>query len=391
MTEHKVNKPNSSKFKDFFNKDIKISMFKKLKIDRFYNKTYMGKKVISMDMGSSSIKVVIGKRDKKKITIYDAFIIPLAEGEIVDGFLVNESKLINIIKNQLNSRGCNIKDVIFTSNSTSIINRELALPKAEEKELKTLVNFEIQKYLPINLNDYIVQYNVLGEFIEENLPKYKLLVVTYPYKMAKEYFKLCNDCELRPIALDITFNSVNKLLNKFNIINGQEVEKNETVAFIDMGNESLNIHIYKNGNLNFTRTIRAGGAQLDEAILRSYKITEEEAKRKKEKSFSLTKENINSLEHKEFVENLITYLDEWVEEIQRIFQFYKNKNVGNKINKVFIYGGTSKINGMNMYLQEKLNVPVFNIKTIDGIECLSELAMENLDLYLNAIGAIIRL
>lgn len=390
MADIKAKKLDLSKLKDLLNKDIKSLKPKKVKMKK-PSKTYIGKKVIAFDIGSSSIKVVIGKKGKNKMTIYDAFVIPIPDGLVVDGNLFNSMDLTRIIKNELNSRNIKIKDVVYTSNSTTIINRELILPVVEEKELDTLVNFEIQQYLPINLSDYIVQYNIIEEIVQEDLPKYKVLVVTYPHKIAKEYFKLSKSCELKPNSLDITFNSINKLVNNFNVVNGEEINKEETLAFIDMGNESLNIHIYNQGNLDFTRTVRSGGGELDGAIAREFSVTLNEAKDRKIKYTTLINRDITSSEQEEFNKNLRPYLDEWSEEMQRIVQFYKNKNVGNKIHKIFIYGGTSRIKGMDKYLQEKFNIPVFNIENIEGIECSNNEILENLDLYLNALGSIIRL
>ena len=79
-------------------------------------------------------------------------------------------------------------------------------------------------------------------------------------------------------------------------------------------------------------------------------------------------------------------------EIERIFKFYLSKSVGNKIDKIYLYGGTSNIKGIEKYVKDKFNMPVKKIDKLNNVDFTSkELKELSMDRYLNAIGAIIRL
>ena len=98
----------------------------------------------------------------------------------------------------------------------------------------------------------------------------------------------------------------------------QEKEEKGTVAFVDMGATSINVTIFKNGKLEFTRIIKSGGDNIDYALSvennMSIKSTES-LKIKEADLYSDTK--VNKVVKKS--------VDEMLDDLERIFKFYNNK------------------------------------------------------------------
>lgn len=374
------------------------------------------KKFISLDIGSQNTKIVTGKYQKNKVHIDRALVVDTPLHSIEDGNIVDKLRLSQEIKNVIGINSIKARDAICTTNSTAIINREITIPKAEDSELETMVKFEIQQYLPIIMEDHLIQYKVLEATQDNNsenpIDKLKVLVVVYPKHMAEGYLETLKDADLRPNALDVNFNSINKLLINDIEINGEKytakksvaptddlgyqispIDKdpiNETVAFIDMGAENLSVNIYSNGQMNFSRMTTSGGNAIDKNIAREYDTTLEGAEKMKKQYCDLLEEN--NVEKMEQLNNIIKDdVNSWMEEINRILQFYKNKKVGNKVDKIFIHGGSSRLKGIEGYMTRALNVPVIKVKSMSNIVLGKDVDKEQLDLYLNAIGAIIRL
>jgi len=350
------------------------------------------KYVISLDIGTNKIKVVVGKYSKNKIIIKDIFLVNTPKGIINDGNILNNILMSETLQNiydlcRIKTKTKNVNCII---NSTSIINREILIPAAEEDELDTLVKYEIAQYLPINLEDYILQYNLIEEIKQDEINKFKVLVVTYPDKLAKQYYEALLNAKLIPNALDITFNSLKKLLYNTTMINESEYNIKDTVAFIDMGANTLNINIYTNGQMDFTRIVKSGGNFIDNEISKNTGVSLKEGEEKKIKYCNLNglfKENTEEFLIDKIIKEII---DEWIDELNRIIQFYKNKKVGNKIDKIYIYGGSSNLNGIDIYLNSKLNIPVEKVTTFNNIVLDNNIEKNDLNLYINAIGAIIR-
>ena len=390
-----------SKLKEISSMDVKDigKLFKKDKsedINSSYEVNKVEKKgrlkeksrpVLSIDLGTNFIKVAEGKYQKDKLSLNKVVQIPTPEGCIADGKIINAQAIIDVLSFLIKENSIRAKDVIFTTNSSSIINRDILIPVVQEEEMETVIRYEIQQYLPINLDDYIIQFIVLDEIVDDTGAKLKINVTSFPERMANTYYNVVNALELNPYALDVTYNSINKLANysKYTSNNGQII--GGTVAFVDMGATSINVAIFKNGKLDFTRMIKSGGDNIDYALSQSLNMSIKSTESLKIKDGDLlrnSEEDILNL-------NIRKSVDDILEELERILQFYSNKS-NTTIDKIYIYGGTSNLKNIELYIKNKLNISVDNIEDIPNIDFTSkDLINENLGQYLNAISAIIRL
>jgi len=351
-------------------------------------KAEKSRNIIAFDIGTSSIKIVEGKFYKEKLSINKLIEIPTPEGIIADGEILNALRLKDEISFALKENGIRTKDAICTTNSSLIINREVIIPRVEEEEMETVIRYEIQQYLPINLDNYIVQYTVLDEILSDTGAKLKLNVISYPEKIAKNYYNLLLDLDLKPYALDVNYNAINKLSNYGEVTKNEGQVVGGTVAFIDMGATSINVTIFKNGKLDFTRIIKAGGFNIDYALSQSLDMSV-----KATESQKINKGKLEDIQENDTLNLTIREaVDEIIEEIERLFQFYGNKVIGSIIEKVFIYGGTSNIKGLDNYMSEKLNQNIIKVGKLENIDMsTSKINDEPICGYLNAIGSIIRL
>ncbi|MBU3160431.1 pilus assembly protein PilM [Clostridium frigoris] len=373
--------------KKLLNSDLSsLRKQEKVNIDLKPNKPLNGKKFVSLDIGSQNTKVVVGKCSKNKIIIEKAFMFRPSVSFISETNTPNLEVFPKEIEIYLSNNKVKLKDANCTSNSTTVISREVLVPEANDAELETMVKFELQHYLPINMDDYIVQYSILEKVNIEDVKKLRILAVIYPRKLAENYMELLRSAKLRPYALDVNYNTIKKLIQHKDIINEKEYDSEATIAVIDMGAESLEVNIYTGDKLEFTRIIKSGGKQIDLHIGKIFQIGESQAEVKKIKESDLLNQDINDITKiaREDVE-------EWLDELGRIFRFFKNKNVDNKIEKIFIHGGSSRLKGIEEFMGNSLNVPVKRINTLNNVELKDNIKSEDIVHYLNAIGAIIRI
>ena len=345
------------------------------------------KEVIVFDIGTSSIKVLIGKFYRNKVVVRDCIIEKTPEGSVIDGAIINILALESVVKKIIEENDINIKDAICTTNSSSIINREIYIPKVDKSEMDTVIKFEIQEYLPINLNNYIVQYIELGEEEVDGKEKIKVNVIAYPEKVARTYCEFIKNLGLKPYALDTTFNSLNKIVKVSKEINEYEYNDGDTLAFIDIGAASVNVNIYKDEKLDFTRLLKFGGNEIDEALKNKCNISQNAFERVK-----FQEVNLIDLEEEGPSAVVRDIIEKWTSEIDRIFKFYKSRDIGNKIDRIFIYGGISKTKGIESYLSGRFATKVRRIKELSNVYFEDNRDGEaSIEKYVNAIGALIRL
>lgn len=367
--------------KDILHKDIVFPKLKKRKKKKV-KKLILHKELVVFDIGSRYIKVVEGKVDIHGIKLKRAFLIDTPKDSVDNGSILNKLSILKVIKELTEEKGIKTNKVVFVNNSTSIINRNISIPKIYDEDLRTLVTFEIQKFLPINMNDYIIQYYDPYEN-KGDTEKQNVLSIIYPYKMIKQYYELCKEAKMIPVALDVSFNSAKKLIE----YSMSEVMEGRTIAAIDIGYDDLYISIYDKGILKFTRIVRKGCKQIDRYISEYRKVNMKEAEVIRS-DIGLDYQELN--DDKEISEAITEYIETWVEEINRIIQFYKNKNHGQGVEEIFIYGGGSMMTNVDRYLEDKLNISVKKINKLPKVTLPKNHEDLKVELYLDAIGALLR-
>lgn len=347
------------------------------------------RKVVAFDIGTTSIKIVEGVYYNGKLSIEKCLKVSTPQNSMDEGQIINIDALYSVINDTLIKNDIKAKYGICTTNPSSIINREISIPKVKEEEIETVVRYEIQQYFPINLDECILQALILGERKDEFDEKEKLdlRAVVYFKETALEYYKLLEKLNLKPYALDVNFNAVNKFVN-LTELNEIENSSDNAVALLDMGADFIDVNIYKGRNLDFTRKIKAGGKDIDENLVFRGMVTQEQAYDIKINKIDLN-DSINLNTETTIVEETI---DEWIEKIEMVIKFYKNQEVGNSISRIIIYGGSSKISGIERYMSEKLGIEVMTLENVNNVNFKIEYKNESeLKDYVNAIGSIIRL
>ena len=363
-------------------------VLKKINLDRF-NQLF-DNNVLSIDIGTYDTKMVLGKQQNKIIHVEDAWMIKTPENAFYNGQIVEIERLQNEISRSLMKRNIKTKKVICTVESTSIITREITLPITKSQEMQSMVQYEMEQYLPIMLSEYVVEYKILEELIEDNIKKARVLVVALPKSIAEKYFNLVRDIDLQPVALDIHSNAVAKLFSSVLYVNNENSSLDKTVAIIDLGHNNINVSIITKGVAQFNRLITFGGKDIDINLANSFNLSLEEAENRKIETCNLKDLNSMNASVAMMNEEVKTAVDFWGQEIQRIFQYYTSRGAQNSIDEIYLCGGSANLKGVPRYMEEYFNLPTFFITNISSIK--TGIVARNIELgrYLNSIGAIIR-
>jgi type IV pilus assembly protein PilM len=392
-------------------------------------KHLLERKVLVIDIGSSNIKIVEGARSGKSLKVFKAISIPTPRNSFDDGHINNIIALKEKISDALEINKIHTKSVIFTTESSAIITRIITVPMIKNfKEMESMIQIQMQQYLPIKFEDYIFQFILLETLKEEknqseelkkeleakiekkkfslnfelkfdkNMFKRKeegpskarVRIAVFPRDMAEGYLDLAKELKLTPLALDLNFNAVTKLFAKEIRIGNEIYDKEETAVVVDIGQQSINVDIISRGICEFTKILNSGGINIDMNITQQLGIDIHEAEKRKIQEGNLSAESFQN-EDEELVNRVIRLVvDEWMREISKILQYYRNSNDGVIINKLYLHGGSSKLQGMEEYITKSLNMPITSIKVIKNINLLDSISSIETEYYLNALGAIIK-
>lgn len=346
-----------------------------------------GKDIISVDFGSSEMKVVQGKYSKKNIMISKSFSLSLPKDIYMDGEIQDMDQLSYLFRNALSENKMVGKEAYGVINSTKVIMREITMPKVENSQIESVLKYQLEEYLPVNPEEYVVKFINLGLVLDDGIEKLNILLVGVPRIIVESHFNLFRNVGLKPAALDHSGNAISKLIHFGESINNS-FDSRDTIASIDMGYESTVLTITEQGVMKVSRSTDVGVKDMIIGLGDLLGLSEEEIIDNLNDIDDVNDEfdiNINSTEYK-LVEGIKSNLINILDRTEMIFRYYKTRDVGNEINLILLLGGMSKINGIEKLCENYLNTPCVKLISLDKVKF-----GDNLSNYSNAIGALIRL
>jgi len=136
------------------------------------------KEVIGIDIGSSSVKLLQLKEQKGVFTLLNAGIIPLPPEAIVDNTLMDSSLIVDAVKKLIASLGVKVKDVACSISGNSVIIRKIVLPAMTVEELEEQITWEAEQYIPFDINDVNIDFQILSPDIVDPTKMNVLLVAS---------------------------------------------------------------------------------------------------------------------------------------------------------------------------------------------------------------------
>jgi type IV pilus assembly protein PilM len=334
---------------------------------------FLGSKTpIGLDIGSGFIKVAQVK-EKKSIYELEAFdMIPLPPEIIVDGSIIDSIRLIDSIKELL--RKARVRDknaIISVTGHSSVIIKMIALPVMSEEELEESIRFEAEQYVPFDINDVNIDFQIIGPRAEPG--HMDVILVAVKKDVINEYVSVVKESGLNPIIVDV---DVFALENMYEI--NYEIEPQRNVALLDIGASSIKINIVKGGNPLFTRDTPIGSNIHTEALQREFNLSFEVAERLKRG------EPVENVSEGDALSVISAASDEIFTEVGRSLDYYRTSMAGEEISQIILSGGCAMIHGFLDMLSERTGVEVLRSDPFQNVSISRRLD----DMYIRDIAPV---
>jgi len=313
------------------------------------------KNVIGLDIGSSSVKLVELKEGRNGYQLENLGIAPLPPEAIVDGALMDSVTIIDTVRDLVTSN-TKTKDVVTSVSGHSVIVKKITLPFMTEAELTESIQWEAERHIPFDINDVNIAFQILGSGTE-NPELMDVILVAAKKDIINDYISVIMESGLTPVVIDIDSFAIENMLG----IN-YDIGKEEIVAIVNVGAGVTNINILKNNISAFTRDIFKGGNQITEEIQRQLHIDYEEAEKLKvgDKADASVQPVIQDL-LKASSESLSI-------EIGNSLDFFQSTATYQKMSKIYLSGGGSKVRDFDVILQQQLGIPVEMANPFNKVE-----------------------
>jgi type IV pilus assembly protein PilM len=309
------------------------------------------KDVIAVDIGTSSIKLVeLSKKRKaphdKLYQLKNLALTPLPPDTIVEDEIRRPEILVNTLVELFTGNKIENKNIITSLSGRSVIVKKIRLPRMEEDELADSIQWEAEQFIPFDINDVDLDFQIIN-YTDTEPPEMDVLLVAVKKERILQIMDIIREANLIPAIMDV---------DVFTIENQHELnydsDEENCVVLMDIGAETMNINIIKRGYSVFTRDASFGGNQYTKLIQHELELDFQSAEALKlgEEVEGISPQLITPLQ-KSFFEDLIA-------EIQKSFDYFRTTNEEGNISKIYLSGGSAKLNGITSFLGEQLELDV---------------------------------
>jgi type IV pilus assembly protein PilM len=301
------------------------------------------KDIVGVDIGSSSVKLVQLREIKGGYQLQNVGILPLPAEAIVDNTLMDSSSIVETVRNLLASLQVKAKEAVCSISGNAVIIRKISLPVMPAEELEDQIHWEAEQYIPFDINDVNVDFQILSPD-EQDLSKMNVLLVASKKDIINDYLTVFAEAGLKLVVVDV---------DSFAVQNAFEANydpDNEVVALVNLGASIMNLNIVRGGVSLFTRDVQMGGSLYTEEIQKQLSLNSDQAEMKKVMAGKSGDARL--------IEILQRVNETVALEMRRSLDFYNSTAGDDRITKVYLAGGGAKTAMLIEAVQQKLGLPV---------------------------------
>ncbi len=315
--------------------------------------------LLGLDISSSSVKLVELGRDKAgNLVLERCAIEPLERGWITDGNVEKFDEVAEAVRRLVKKSGTRTKNVAMALPPSAVITKKIVLPGGlSDSELEIQVESEANQYIPFSLDEVSLDFCVVGPSAT-SAGDVEVLIAASRKEKVQDREGLAEAAGLKPVIIDVE--SYASRLATGRLIQSLPNEGKDTmVALFEVGAFTTSMQVIRNDEVLYDRDQAFGGAQLTQLIVRQYGFSPEEAESKK-RSGDLPEDYPGGV--------LKPFVDSLAQELGRALQFFFTSTPHNKVDYVFLAGGSSALPGLSEAVTQQTTFACSLVNPFDGMQ-----------------------
>jgi type IV pilus assembly protein PilM len=300
-----------------------------------------------LDIGSSAVKAVELKPAGKgfKVTAFGSE--PIPPDGIVDGAIIDGASVADAIRRLFEGRGIKTKDVAASLSGNAVIVKKITLPVMSEAELGESIYWEAEQYIPFDIQDVNLDYQILDSPDAAGKGTMDVLLVAAKKEKIADYTGVIAQAGRSAVVVDV---DAFALQNAYEVNYG--IEPGAVIVLLNAGAGATNINILSGDQSVFTRDISIGGNAYTEALQRELSLPFEMADQLKRGIA------VDGVTFDDARPVLRAVSENVMLEIQKTFDFFKATAASDRIDRIMVSGGASRAEGFTEMLTERFEAPV---------------------------------
>jgi len=284
---------------------------------------------VGLDIGTYSIKLVEISEEADKPALAAIGMKKMPEEQ-------SKGAAKDMIKALAEESNISTKEVNIAVSGQPVIVRLVPMPKMTEAELKSAIKFEAEKFIPFNINDCVIDFQIVRKYEKEN--KLDVLLAAVKKGYVEERIELVESAGLSVGVVDVdNFAIANAFLR-----NMPEGSQDKTFAILNIGAGLTNLTLLRNDTVCLVRDMPVGSTDFDASLSKVLGVDLKKAEELKAMPGDRAADVINCTRK---------VFNKLVDEMRLPFSYYENQ-FGRGVDEIVLSGGGSFLAGMSDMFQE---------------------------------------
>jgi type IV pilus assembly protein PilM len=307
------------------------------------------KSLVGLDIGSNTVKAIELKPSGKGHKVAAIAVQPVPPDSIVDGAIIDSGAVADAVARLFANKQFKSKEVAASLSGNSVIVKKITLPLMTEAELAESIYWEAEQYIPFDIQDVNLDYEIIdaGNGAANQQGTMEVLLVAAKKDKIADYTNVITQAGRSPVIVDV---------DAFALQNAYEAnygfDPNAVVVLLNAGASAININILTGSQSVFTRDVSMGGNAFTEAVQKELSLPFEAAEELKKG------QNVEGVSYDDARPVLRAMTDNVLLEVEKTFDFFKATAASDRIDRIVLSGGASRVEGFTESLRERFDTQV---------------------------------
>ncbi|NOZ84329.1 MAG: type IV pilus assembly protein PilM [Epsilonproteobacteria bacterium] len=318
----------------------------------------MKRQMVGLDIGSYSIKVAKLKHTKSDIIVTKLAIETYSDD--LDYENLNAKSIAEFIKKLFKKNKIKDKTVCVSLHGNDVIVKNISLPAVDMSELKQAVIWEAEQYIPYNINDVNIGFQLLPSDDNE---KVNVLIAAAKKETVEKRKEIIREAGLNAEIIDIDSLAIANCFEQ-----NYDDDAKGLIYLLDIGKSYTKLNIVDNSITLFARDMPIGTTELINKISKRLNIGISKAEHLVQ-NFDINKqetENYPEIKNM-FDESYETIVAAATSSIQFFLKNNESEYTASQQIPIYISGGGALISGLQPYFEEKLATDVMVMNPFKAI------------------------
>ncbi|MBW2367550.1 MAG: type IV pilus assembly protein PilM [Deltaproteobacteria bacterium] len=319
--------------------------------------------LVGLDIGSQCIKVAEMETAKTGWALKKFGMLELEPNLIEDGIIKDRDGVSDAIKTLFKDHHIKEKKVAVSIGGYSIIVKKINVQTMTEAQLLETIHFEAEQYIPFDINDVNLDFQILGEN-ENNPNQMNVLLVAAKKDLIDDYLSVVQSAGRHASIIDVDAFALQNIYETNYLSTGETADETDEipVTLLDIGASKTSLNILSGTTSLFMRDISLGCSQINHEIMSQSECSFQDAERIKSGNSDdrISEANVTSI--------LSSFAEEWVTEIRRALDFFYSSLGDREIDKILLGGGGSNMNMLRELLSTETELPIEIINPFENID-----------------------